>query len=180
MTVRRRSSASTNGSRTSRLAPIPFISSSAGTAVSVPGRTDTRSVRPPDVTVRRNSPPPPGDDETGLLVEDIGARRVGEFLQLPGPRRRRDLLPRPLAEPGHEVGPPGALDRLRLLEPLLRVGGGVAGDLEGRLRVSRRVDERGDMAARGQDEPVVPAQKLGGAVAGLPRAQVIGDAGGHV
>jgi hypothetical protein len=51
-TLRRGSSASTKGCSTSRLAPMPFMSSNGGTDGSVPGRTETRRVRRPTVTDR--------------------------------------------------------------------------------------------------------------------------------
>src|SRR4051812_21449589 len=97
-------------------APMPFISSSGVTAGSVPGRTETRSVRPAAVTVRTYSRP----DGVRLLVEDIRAGCRGEFLDVAGDRRRRYLLAGALAEPGHEVRPPGALHRLGRGEPHLR------------------------------------------------------------
>src|SRR4051812_44231182 len=103
MTVRRRSSASTKGWSTSRLAPMPFISSSGGTSSSVPGRTDVRSVRPSALIERTRSP---------LLVEDIRARGLLQDLEpaaeLGG---RRYVVPAPAAEPRGEVRPPGALLR---------------------------------------------------------------------
>src|SRR5215207_7976719 len=169
ITVRRRSSASTNGCSTSRLAPIPFISSSGGASGSVPVRAATRSVRPPAVTERTYSPRP-GASRDGLLVEDICAGRLGQLLELPGQiGRRRDLLAGALAQPGHEVRPPGALHRLGRVQPLLRVRRGLLGHLERGLRVARRVDQRSDVPAGGQHEPAVAAQQLGAAVAGLPR-----------
>src|SRR4051794_17645283 len=141
MTLRRGESASTNGCSTSRLAPMPFMSSSGGTDGSVPGRTETRRVRLPTVTVRTYAPRPAGG-RAGLLVEDIGAGGLGQLLQVATEgRRRRPPPPGPLAQPRHEVRPPRTLDRLGGAEPLLRVGRCVRGHLERGLGVSRRVDQ---------------------------------------
>src|SRR4051812_50210941 len=91
--------------------------SSAGTDGSVPCRTDTRSVRPPAVIVRTRS----GASGAGrLLVEDIRTRRRRQLLHVADHGRRGDLVPPPLAEPGHEVGPPRARHPLGAGEPLLR------------------------------------------------------------
>src|SRR5215218_3617744 len=165
-TVRRGCSASTKGCSTSRLAPMPFISSSGGTSGSVPARTETRSARPPAVMVCTFSAGRPA----GLVLADIGTRRLSQHLELTAEvLRRGDLLPGPLAQPGGEVRPPRALDRLRPRQPLLRVGRRGVGDLEGRLRVARRVDQRRDVPVGGEDEAGVAAEQLRGAVAGLPR-----------
>ena len=59
ITLRRGSRASTKGCSTSRLAPMPFISSSGGRRA-VPGRTETRSVRPADGDRADSRRAPPG------------------------------------------------------------------------------------------------------------------------
>src|SRR3954468_11366992 len=128
ITVRRGCTASTKGCSTSRLAPIPLSSSSGGVPGSLPSRTETLSTRPPAVTVRTVSR---GGRGTRLLVEDIGPRCLAEHPEVaPELLRRRDLLPGPLAQPGHVVRPPRALGRLRLRQPLARIGRGRGRHLE--------------------------------------------------
>src|SRR5688572_22717213 len=148
MTVRRGSRASTNGCSTSRLAPMPFISSSGGTESSVPGRTATRTVRPAAVIRRTNGAC------GGLLVIDVRAGRIGEHLLVPTERGRcRDLLAGALAQPRQVVRPPGALLRLGRVQPFLRVPGRGLRDLERRPGVARRVHQRRDVTAGREDEP---------------------------
>src|SRR5688500_9174262 len=104
MTVRRGSSASTKGCSTSRLAPMPFISRSGGTESSVPGRTATRTVRPPAVTSWTNG------RRGELLVADICTGGIREYLQLSTEGRGcRDLLTGARAQPLQVVRPPGTL-----------------------------------------------------------------------
>src|SRR5215470_2264195 len=109
-------------------------------------------------------------------VEDIGAWRIDDRLQAAAtePRRRRLFRAAAVAEPGQQIRPPAALLRPGLLEPFLRIGRvGLAG-LVGRLRIRRRIHERRDVTAGGQDEPALSAEQLGAAVAVLPRRDVVG------
>src|SRR5207248_6982927 len=106
-----------------------------------------------------------------LAVEDVPAGRVDDRWY-PGAAefpRCRFLGAAPFAEPGQRIRPPTALFGVCGAQPLLRVGRVLFVGLVAGLRVARRVDQRGDMAAGGQHEPAVPAEQLGAAVAVLPR-----------
>src|SRR3954452_5703772 len=186
MMVRRGSSASTNGWSTSRLAPMPVHSSSGGQS-RVPSRTETRMARPPTVKIlirwggfwgpaRRSRP------RTRSMVIDIGSGRVADrrqpaAAQFPGGGL---LLAAAIGQPVRVVGPPGSVARLRTTQPLLGVLRGLLGQLVPGLLVARRVDHRGDVPAGGQHEPGAAAEQLGGPVAALPGADVIGDPGDDV
>src|SRR3984885_4172754 len=198
MTVRRGSSALTNGSNSSRLTPMPLHSSSGG-QLDVPSRTDTRMARPPAFTILirsaglarrsrlrtararpapgRSFPAAPGWDVS--MVIDICSRGVADRHQ-PGTAglvRGRLLVTAALGEPARIVRPPGAVTGLRAPEPFLGIFRGLLRHLESRLLVSRRVDHRGDVPAGGQHEPVAAGQQLGRPVAALPGAGVVGGAG---
>ena len=159
---------------------MPFISSSGGTGPvrPRPHRRPAASGRPA-VTVRTYAPRA-GAGAATCRRHRCRARRPAPPASPPSVVGAGHLLAGALAQPGHVVRPPGALHRLGLRQPLLRVGGRRLRDLERGLRVARRVDQRGDVAAGRQDEPALPAEQLGGAVAGLPRAEVVGDPGGDV
>src|SRR5205809_2648399 len=112
-----------------------------------------------------------------LAVEDVGAGGVDDWwytgaAEFPG---CRFLGTAPFAEPRQRVRPPAALFGVRGAQPLLRVGRVLLVGLPGGLRVARRVDQRGDVTAGGQDEPGLPAEQLGAAVAVLPGGDVVGD-----
>ena len=95
-------------------------------------------------------------------LDDIGAGRVGQRSQ-PGSAefgRARLLRTAALGELAEIVVPPAALFSAGRLRPLpdfreLLVSHPVAG-----LWVARRVDDRRDMPAGGQDEPAVAAEQL--------------------
>src|SRR6266536_964844 len=110
-------------------------------------------------------------------VEDVGARGVDQRSQATATRFLRCGLvgAAPLAEPGQGVRPPAALLGLRGTEPFLRVSGVLLVHLIAGLRVTRRVDQRGDVATGRQHEPALAAEQLRAAVAVLPRGQVVGD-----
>src|SRR5439155_23412384 len=116
-------------------------------------------------------------DGCPLPVQYIGAGRLDErAVDGGGGRFGAAALRQPVAE----VGPPAAGDGLRAVEPVLRVGGAGGVDAVGGAGVARRVDHRGDVAAGGQHEPGGTAEQRGGAVAALPRRDVVGDAGDDV
>src|SRR3954453_10655175 len=169
------SSASTSGWSASRLAPMPLQSRSGGSSARapLPGRTETRAETRRTATVRTSS---------RSAVMDIGPRGVAHRLEGGGAEAARLVALRPgaLAQPREVVVPPGALHLRSPVEPLLRVGRVAARGLEARLRVARRVDHGRDVPAGGGPELRVPAGGLGGLVAGLPGAQVVGDPGNHV
>src|SRR5579859_4095055 len=143
------SSSRTNGSSSSRLAPMPLMSSSGvrrGAADSLrprrPGRTATRSCLPRTATLRTSA------------VMNIGARRGSQDrVGLAAERARALLLPAAaLGQPGRVVRPPAPRHRLRRGEELARVGRIGGRSLERCLLVGRRVDHGGDVPAGGQDE----------------------------
>src|SRR6266567_8785156 len=117
-----------------------------------------------------------------LVVEDVGARSVGERWQAAAAQLLgcRFLRAAAFAEPGHGIWPPAALHGLGGLQPLFRVARIVLVHLVAGLRVARRIDQRGDVTAGGQDEPAVAAEQLGAAVAVLPRRDVVSDSGNEV
>src|ERR1017187_6778427 len=171
------SSSATNGSSSSRLAPMPLISSSGGRYGCVPaaagfraGRTLTRSSWRPTATLRTSA------------VVDIGSWRGALYRVALATELTRALflLAAPRGQPGRIVGPPAAGHRVRRGEEVARVGRIGGRGLEGGLRVGRRVDHGGYVPAGGQDERDRAAEQLGGPVARLPRAEVIGDAGDYV
>ena len=159
---------------------MPFISSSGGTESSVPGRTATRS-GPAGGRDRADVRGRPSRARTTCRRHTCRARRPAPPGSPPSVVGRRDLLARPLAQP-RPCSP--ATRSPAPSRPAASHSFGSAGvesgHLEGRLRVARRVDQRGDVPAGRQDEPALPAEQLGGAVAGLPRAEVVGDPGGDV
>src|SRR5690242_16351169 len=201
MTPRRGSSASTNGWSSSRLTPMPLHRSSGGQP-GVPSRTATRMARPPTLRLlirsadsatssrrrtaqampARGRSLPAGQGQDMSMVMDVRSRRVADRRQTATAEliRGRLLLTGPLGQPGREVRPPGAGAGLCAPEPVLRVLRTVLGHLVSRLVVSRRIDHSGDMPAGGQDEPIVAGEQLGGPVAALPGADVVGDPGDYV
>src|SRR6266568_387941 len=201
MTPRRGSSASTNGCSSSRLAPMPLHRSSGGRP-GVPSRTATRIARPPTLRIRIRSPGPArnsrarraragpvpgrsfrvGRGQDMSMVIDICSRRVADLRQTAtaGLIRGRLLLTTVLGQPAREVRPPGAVTGLCAPEPVLRILRIVLGHLVPRLVISGRIDHRGDVPAGGQHEPAAADEQLGGPVAALPRADVVGDSGDYV
>src|SRR5580704_1156356 len=200
MTGRRGSSASTNGWNNSRLAPMPLHSSSGGQP-GVPSRTATRRPRPPTVTIRirsagptrRSRPsirprpdpersPRPGAGSDVSMVVNIRAGSFADRLQPAAAqvRGRGLLLSAALGQPVRVVRPPGPVTGLRPAQPLLGVFGALLGDLVAGLGVAGRVDHRGYVPAGGQHEPLAAGQQLGGPVAALPGADVVGDPGDQV
>jgi hypothetical protein len=96
-------------------------------------------------------------------VEDVGARRRSQRPQ-PAPAqlgRGRLVCPATLGKPGDRIGPPAALAQRGALEPLLGLGGVFLVQLVAGLGIVRRVDQRLDVPAGGQDEAVRPG--FGGA-----------------
>src|SRR5215831_19980931 len=95
-------------------------------------------------------------------VEDVCARSVDDRPQPAATEffRRWFLLPAPVAKPRQQVGPPAALLRFGGLQPVRRVGGRAVAGLVAGLRVARRVHQRGNVAAGGQDEPALAAEQL--------------------
>src|SRR6516164_5289937 len=206
MTPRRESSASTNGWSSSRLTPMPLHRSSGGKP-GVPSLTATRIARPPTLRTRirsadsarssrpgtirpgtararpdRERPFPAGRGQEMLMVIDVCSRRVADPRQAVAAEliRGRPLLPAMLGQPARVVRPPGAMTGLCAPEPVLRILRAVLGHLVSRLLVSGRIDHRGDVPAGGQHEPGVAAEQLGGPVAALPGADVVGDPGDDV
>src|ERR1700733_1041240 len=200
MTGRRGSSSSTNGWNISRLAPMPLHSSSGGQPAA-PSRTETRRARPPTVrslirsagATRRSRPSirprpdpersvPVGSGSEVLMVVNIRARSFADGLQPAAAqfRGRGLLVPAALGQPVRVVRPPGPVAGLGPAQPLLRVFRALLGELVTGLFVAGRVDHRGDVPAGGQDEPRPAGQQLGGPVAALPGADVVGDPGGLV
>src|SRR6185437_3124432 len=200
ITPHRGSSASTNGWSNSRLAPMPLHRGSGGRP-GVPSRTATRMVRPPTVrllirsadSARSNRPRTararpdrgrsfPADGQGTSMVIHVCSRRVADRRQPTTAQliRGRHLLTAVLGQPAREVRPPGAMTGLRVAEPVLRVLRVVLGHLVPRLVVSGRVDHRGDVPAGGQHEPGAAGEQLGGPVAALPGADVVGDPGDYV
>src|SRR5215467_1033304 len=201
MTPRRGSSASTNGWSSSRLAPMPLHRSSGGRP-GVPSRTATRMARPPTLRTRirsadsaRSSRPrtararpdrgrsfPAGRGQEMLMVIDVCSRRVTDRRQAAAAEliRGRLLLPTVLGQPARVVRPPGAVTRLRAPEPVLRILRAVLGHLVSRLVVPRRIDHGGDVPTGGKHESGAATKQLGGPVAALPGADVVGDPGDDV
>src|SRR5579871_4406132 len=201
ITPRRGSSASTNGSSSSRLAPMPLHSSSGGRP-GVPSRTATRMARPAAVmllirsadsartsrprTARaspdRSRPSPAGRAQEMSMVIHVGSRRIADRRKTAAAQfiGRRLLLTAVLGQPARVVRPPGAVTGLRAAQPLLRIVRALLGHLVPRPFVSGWIDHRGDVPAGGKDEPAVAAEQLGGPVAALPGADVIGDPGDDV
>src|SRR5580658_6903067 len=194
MTGRRGSSASTNGWNNSRLAPMPLHSSSGGQPA-VPSRTETRTVRPPTDRFRirsggpaprsrpsiRPSPDPGrsspvGSGRAGSMVVNIRARRFADRHQPAAAQvgGRGFLFPATFGQPVRVVRPPRPVQGLRSAQPLLRVLRAVLGHLVPGLVVAGRIDHRGHMPAGRQQEPGAPTEQLGGPVAGLPGADVVG------
>src|SRR3954452_8638270 len=92
---------------------------------------------------------------------------------------RLDQRPGALGAPPGPVLPPGTGVPLTALAPLSRILRVLlAGDVPGLRR--RRVDDPGDVAAAGQDEPRLPADVLEGGVRGGPRDDVVVDRGHDV
>src|SRR5580698_8876614 len=167
------SSSRTNGSSSSRLAPMPLISSSGTRSLQPgfwPGRTATRSSRPLTMTLRTSA------------VVYIGSRRGALYRVVLAAERARALAPpaAPAGQPGRVVRPPGAVVRRRLRNEFIRVRRIRRRGAERRLGVARRVDQGRDVPACGQHEPDLPAEQLRRAVARLPRADVVGGAGDQV
>src|SRR6266567_1191204 len=109
-------------------------------------------------------------------VEDIGPWCLGERPQPSAAELCWRWLLRAAAvgEPRRQVRPPASPMGLRGLQPVGRRGRvGLAG-LVGGFRVVWRIDERGYVAAGGQDEAALAAEQLGAAVAVLPRGDVVG------
>src|SRR6516164_3423244 len=198
---RRGSSASTNGWRSSRLAPMPLHRSSGGRP-GVPSRTATPMARPPVLRflIRSAGParskrrrtaggrPNPGRSfpadwgQAMSMVINVGSGRVADRRQTAaaGLARGLLLLTAALGQPARVVRPPGAMTGLRVPEPLLRVPRMILGHLVSRLVVSGRIDHSGDVPAGGQHESGAAGEQLGGPVAALPGADVVGDPGDDV
>src|SRR3954451_11788382 len=98
---------------------------------------------------------------TGTLLPDIGPRGVAERLVAGAAERlrRRALGTRALVEPRRPVAPPRAGRPRRARQPRVGVFGQRVVGPVGRLRVSGRVDERGDVTAGGEHEPGVRAEQ---------------------
>src|SRR6516165_4874393 len=185
MTPRRRSSASTNGWSSSRLAPMPLHRSSGGRPP-VPSRTATRMTRPPAVrllirsadsalssrrraTLATPAPKRSGRGQDMSMVMDVCSRRVTDLRQTATAEliRGRLLLTAALGQPARVVRPPRAGAGLCAPEPIFRVLRAVLGHLVSRLVVSGRIHHSGDMPTGGQDEPLVAGEQLGGPVAAV-------------
>src|SRR6266567_776094 len=201
MTPRRGSSASTNGWSSSRLAPMPLHRSSGGRPGS-PSRTATRMVRPPTLRFRirpadsasssrartalarpdRERYFPAGRDQEMSMVIDVWSRRIADRRQTAPAElvRGRLLVTAVLGQPARVVRPPGTVAGLRAPEPVLRVLRVILGHLVSRLVVTRWIDHRGDVPAGGQHEPGAATEQLGGPVAALPGADVVGDPGDDI
>src|SRR5439155_19017925 len=125
---------------------------------------------------------PAGRGQDMSMVIDICSRRVAHRRQTATAEliRGRLLLTAVLGQPARVVRPPGAMTGLRAPEPVLRVLRVILGHLVSRLVVSGWIDHRGDMPAGGQHEPGAAAEQLGGPVAALPGADVVGDPGDDV
>src|SRR5512144_3223299 len=84
----------------------------------------------------------------------VFARRVADRLQLAAARlaRRHLLAAREILDPAIPVAPPGPLDRLGAVAPLLRVFRRVGIGPVAVFLGSRRVDHAGEVAGRGERE----------------------------
>src|SRR2546427_4624493 len=184
------SRASTNCWSTSRLTPIPFISSS-GVRVPSPLRMATRRRCPLAVMVRVSA--------CGLVVSDgmdhpfslnitrrepnmsrlehVGARcQCSRLILLVAQFSWCGLLlTGALAQPVAPILPPGACAFLRSSLPLSGVGRVALIHKVRRLRVARWVQQGLDVAAIAQDKRDLASQQLCGCIASLPRRDVIGD-----
>lgn len=114
-----------------------------------------------------------GESPAGLRFSGNRRRRIAtsRHLSLPVPARlatRQPVGPDPI--PSCRTSP-----ARRGTPPVLRPGfsGPVGGG-----RLPRRVDQRGDVGAGGEDEPAHAAEQLDAPVAGIPQGQVVGDACG--
>src|SRR5256885_7880486 len=85
-----------------------------------------------------------------------------------------------LPQPRPEVRPPATRLGTRAGEPRLRIGRGVGVEPVAGLGVAGRVHQGGDVPAGGQHEPAVPTEQTRGAVAVLPRGDVVGYPGDDV
>src|ERR1700730_2989615 len=140
-TGRRGSSASTNGWSASRLAPMPWHSSS-GAQPGFPARTETRMARPPTVRILIRSP---GPARRGVsMVTDVGSGRVADRRQpaATGLGRGRLLLAAALGQPARVVRPPGPVAGLGTAQPLLGIFRALLGHLVPGLVVAPLVDSR--------------------------------------
>ena len=141
------SSSRTNGSNSSRLAPMPLISSSGclggPPATLRPGRTATRSCRPSTVTLRTSA------------VVNIGSGRSALNRVAGTPERPRAPLPPAAApgQPGRVIWPPAARHRRSRGQEFSRASKVRWGSVERGLRVGRRVDHTSSVPASGQHEP---------------------------
>src|SRR5918997_7051848 len=79
----------------------------------------------------------------------VAQRPVALAAELPA---RAALLARALAEPGRPVVPPGARRLARAAQPRLGLLGQLVVDAVARLLVARRIDQGGDVTARGEHE----------------------------
>src|SRR6478672_10776303 len=117
------------------------------------------------------------------VLEDVRTRRRREWRKAVATKclRRIDFWTAAFGEPVHVVRPPRVFDRFGCGGPV--VGGDVVdgSGAEGRLGVARRVDQCGDVSARGQHVGVVLAsQQLRAAIGRLPWADVVGETADHV
>src|SRR6266446_1916610 len=191
MTSMAGSRASTKGWSTSRLTPIPLISSS-GVRVPSPFRMATRRRCPLTVMGRVSA--------CGLLVSDgmdhpfslHMTRKELNRLRLEhvgaGCRYSRLilgatqfswcglLLSGALAQPVSPILPPGACAFLRTGLPLLGISRVALIDEVRRLRVAWGIEKGLDVAAVTQDKGDLAPKQLCGRIAALPRRDVIGDA----
>src|SRR5580700_6991333 len=156
-----------------------------------PGRRSRPRTRP-TADPARSSPASPaspaspvsaaGPGRDGSMVIDIRSRRGADRGQATAAQFAGSalLLPAALGQPVRVVRPPGPVPGLRDPQPLLGVLRTLLGHLVPGLLVARRIDHRGDVPAGRQREPDPPAQQLGGPVAALPGADVVGDPGDDV
>src|SRR5262245_43349464 len=92
-------------------------------------------------------------------VEDIRAWRLDDRSQTAAAQLawRWLLRARAVGQPRQQVRPPASRFGLRGLQPVLRVSRVGLPGLVGGLLIIGRIDERGDVAAGGQDEPALAA-----------------------
>src|SRR5882757_10908140 len=170
-----------SGSHISMLPPRPISISRGRVLGLVPARTETRTRCPSARTVRTCA-----DSEARVIASarrggcDVAAGRGIEHrvFGIPGGVGRGDPRAGPLLRPPGPGLPPAALRAGCLLEPGVRVRARGPAEPVVRPGVARWVDQAGDVAGVAEHEGGVAADQLRGAVARLPRGQVVGDGAG--